>query len=401
MAHATLDRYNRGGNPIRGILLLIGLVWLGSTLTGCGSAEDIRHYKIPKPAVLYAQNHVVADTATAQKGQSSAPTDRLLGAIVPHDAETWYFKMTGPMNLVASQEKAFRELIESLAFDGPGTTPQWALPESWQEGEGSGQRQATISVQVEGKKLEVSVIRLATSPSPEAVLDNVNRWRRQMQLPKITKGQLEQETELLTLADGTAILVNLVGNFSSGSMGAAALSRSSPDSAAKPASKSSSKPQAKSASKPPAELTPKSRDSGLKYDAPANWTPQPPVTFSLLAFEVVDGTRSAKITVSALNGSGGGLLPNVNRWFTQAGLPPISAADLAEKTEKLEVDGIAGTYAEAIGDTSQGGGKAIAGWIGMRGNRTWFVKISGDPQLVRAQVDTFRKFMKTLKFNAS
>ncbi len=378
MARSTLGRVSRGCNRFRGVMLLASLV-----LAGCGGAEEIRHYKVPKPEILFAENHVSADVV-ADAEDATAPTDRLLGAIVPRGADTWYFKMTGPMDLVAVQEKAFRTLIESLAFESPGSAPRWVLPESWQEDEGTGQRQATLSVQVEGKKLEVSVIRLGTSPSPQAILDNVNRWRRQMHLAPLEQAQLEDETELLELTDGTAVLVNLIGNFSSGSMGTASLSQTRPGASPKAVPKPASD----------------GGKSGVKYDMPANWVSQPPVTFSLLAFEVTDGDKSAKITVSALRGSAGGLLANVNRWFGQAGLPPISADDLAKKTEKLDVSGISGIYAEAIGAAGQGSDKAIVGWIGLQGGQTWFVKMSGDPQLVRAQVDTFRTFMKTLKFNA-
>ena len=67
--------------------------------------------------------------------------------------------------------------------------------------------------------MEVSVIQLATAPSANSLLDNVNRWRRQMQLPAITADQLPNETITLSLAGGQATLVNLLGNFAGGGMG--------------------------------------------------------------------------------------------------------------------------------------------------------------------------------------
>jgi hypothetical protein len=268
-----------------GILLILATA-IGVVLAG--SKESVRHYKVPKPEVLYAANHV--DVAgDRQVATADKPTDRMLGAIVPRDSQTWYFKMTGPMDLVAQQEQAFRQLIESLRFDGPDASPQWTLPDSWQENEGTGQRTATLSVEVEGHKLEVSIIQLATSPSPTSVLDNVNRWRRQMGLTPIEMEQLDKETSTITLADGTAVLVNLVGNFASGGMGSRGMAGG-----------------AMAAKQSPSPAAP--RKTGLKYEKPDGWLDEPPVSFSVLAFGVRDGDATAQVTVS--------LEPMPKRWAT-------------------------------------------------------------------------------------
>ena len=128
----------------------------------------------------------------------------------------------GPLDAVASQDAAFRSLIESLRFENEQAPPQWTLPESWQEKAKSGARVATLAVEVEGQTLEVSVIPLATGPSPDSLLDNVNRWRGQMRLPPIAADQLPNETTTLDLPGGPATLVNLVGNAQSGGMGSTA-----------------------------------------------------------------------------------------------------------------------------------------------------------------------------------
>lgn len=39
---------------------------------------------------------------------------RLLGAIVPHGGETWFFKLTGPDALVSKERAAFREFIQTI-----------------------------------------------------------------------------------------------------------------------------------------------------------------------------------------------------------------------------------------------------------------------------------------------
>ncbi len=342
---------------------------------GCGAEEPIRHYKVLKPEVLYELNHVDAssltDTVPTVAGE---PTDRLLGAIVPHGSQTWYFKMTGPMTLVAQQETAFRGLIASLKFDSADAVPRWTLPDSWQENEGSGRRLATLSVEVEGKKLETTIIQLATSPAPSAILDNVNRWRSLMGLAPISVGQMQQETTKLELGDGSATLVNLVGNFSSGPMATASATGGRPTS------------------------SPQTSATRVQYDKPDAWSEDSPATFSVATFRASKGDASVRITVSPLKGDGGGLLANVNRWLGQADLPTVKQQDLAKRTEQIDVNGISGTYVEAIADEGQAQKQAIVGWIGFQSGQSWFVKMQGDPKLARDQCEAFRKFLKTLKF---
>ncbi len=344
---------------------------------GCGSKESVRHYKVPKPDVLFATNHVDAQEQPLASTASDQPADRMLGAIVPRESQTWCFKLTGPLNLVAQQEPAFRQFVESLQFAGPDAPPQWTLPASWQEEERSNQEAARLSVEVDGRKLEVSIILLPASTSPSNILDNVNRWRRQMRVKPLDIAQLEKETTTLKLADGTAVFVNLVGNYESGELANGAMANARP------------------------QRTTETPQTGLRYEKPDSWLDEPPVSFSVLAFGVRDGSATAQITVSPLKGDAGGVLANLNRWFTQAGLPPLEEKDFATKTEEMVVQGIRGTYAEAVGEDTQAAGDAIVGWIGFQAGQTWFVKMKGDRQLVLGQRETFRNFLQTLQFSAN
>lgn len=47
-------------------------------------------------------------------GTTGNPPMRLLGAIVPYEKETWFFKLTGPDPLVASQREAFRTFLTTI-----------------------------------------------------------------------------------------------------------------------------------------------------------------------------------------------------------------------------------------------------------------------------------------------
>lgn len=362
------------------------LAAIACSLFGCNDREPIRHYEVPKRDQLYASNHV--EKAVAQVDQqgtgkpSSAarttPTDRLLAAIVPHGGSTWYFKMTGPIDAVATLRDTFRKLIQSISFKDD--KPTWTVPEGWTAKPGSGQRLATLTVNIDGQALKVSVIPLATSQSPDWLLDNVNRWRRQMGLEPTTRERLKTETEEIQIGEATATLVDLAGRFQGG-MGSAGVRGS--------------------AALKPAASPKRARDSTPRFTMPDGWFAANRDSFSRIALGVRDGKQELRVTVSVLPGTAGGLLANFNRWRAQVGLPPIAQANFVKQAESLKVDGVAGPYLEAEGPAAQDTQRAIYGWIGVQSDRSWFVKLKGDAKLARQQRSAFRAFLKSLHFSAT
>lgn len=47
-------------------------------------------------------------------GSGMSPTQRVLGAIVPYSGSTWFFKMTGPDDLVAREKPAFLAFLQTI-----------------------------------------------------------------------------------------------------------------------------------------------------------------------------------------------------------------------------------------------------------------------------------------------
>lgn len=47
-------------------------------------------------------------------GQAGGQPTALLGAIVPHNGETWFFKLLGPAALVAKEKAAFRDFLATI-----------------------------------------------------------------------------------------------------------------------------------------------------------------------------------------------------------------------------------------------------------------------------------------------
>jgi hypothetical protein len=54
----------------------------------------------------------------SQPEQGSGPRQRMLAVGLPHARATWFFKMTGPADLVGKQKSAFEAFVKSVAFDG-------------------------------------------------------------------------------------------------------------------------------------------------------------------------------------------------------------------------------------------------------------------------------------------
>jgi hypothetical protein len=53
-------------------------------------------------------------------GPESAGSKRLLAVVVSRGAQTWFFKMLGPADVVEKQKPAFEAFLKSVRFGGPG-----------------------------------------------------------------------------------------------------------------------------------------------------------------------------------------------------------------------------------------------------------------------------------------
>ena len=127
-----------------------------------------------------------------------------------------------------------------------------------------------------------------------------------------------------------------------------------------------------------------------EWTVPENWEPQPPPNSMVMASFSAGG---ADATVSALGGSGGGLLINVNRWRGQIGLSPIGEDGLPAITAPLDLNGKSGTLVRMEGPE-----KGILVAIVAEGGQTWFFKLMGPPAALDAQTVSFTDFVRSAKY---
>jgi hypothetical protein len=137
-----------------------------------------------------------------------------------------------------------------------------------------------------------------------------------------------------------------------------------------------------------------------QWKAPAQWVETAPRAMILKSFSVSgDSGAKAEITISFLQGSGGGLMANVNRWRGQLGQAPIEADQLDGLTETVAtLDGTA-TLVDFMGaDAKTSRPARLVAAIVPHGEKTWFYKLMGDAKMVGGQKDNFVQFVKTVHY---
>jgi len=143
-------------------------------------------------------------------------------------------------------------------------------------------------------------------------------------------------------------------------------------------------------------------DNPAQWTKPDGWSEQPLSEMRLGSFKV-DGANatSADVSVIAFPGEAGGLTSNINRWRGQLQLGPLDEDELARSTLRTEVDNVP-TYLVDF-QTAQNAPKPsrILGAVLQTADRTWFVKMTGPPDLIESQRQKFLDFVKSFHFTTS
>ncbi len=309
---------------------------------------------------------------------------------------------------------------------------QWTLPAGWTEVSPGEMSIASFKVQGQaGAEADVSVVPL---PGPAGGDEaNVNRWRGQVGLPAATPDELGKMAESVQVGDQPAKLYDLAGQGSGGSNakrilgviqqrngmtwffkmnGDAGLVEQQKREFVAFLKSLTFTPGAAAAGLPPghpsiggdvnAPMMPTGSSGASKpaWTVPADWQEVPPAQF-LLAEYSITGADSAKaeVNVAELNGSGGGVLANMNRWRGQIGLDPVDETGLSKLTTTMDVTGGQATFVDMTGTDANGQPTRLVAAIVPMGDQTWFYKLMGDEKVVASQKDAFTKFVQTARYS--
>ena len=138
-----------------------------------------------------------------------------------------------------------------------------------------------------------------------------------------------------------------------------------------------------------------------RWTKPDGWSEQPLSEMRLGSFKV-DGPNatSADVSVTAFPGDAGGLISNINRWRGQLQLAPLEEDQLSQSLQRTEVENVP-TYLvdfQTAGNASKP--SRILGAVLQTADRTWFVKMTGPPELIENQRQKFLDFVKSFRLNS-
>ena len=388
---------------------LLAPVWAALLVPalGCGKAEQIQTYTVPKEPKAAA----VANATDTKPGE---PTDRMLAAILPANGQAWFFKAVGPIADVNKHEKELNDFFSNLTLAADGRA-NWKLPAGWKEEAGNQMRAATIVIPSD-KRLEITVTKLPWQETQDNMLANVNRWRGQLQLPPIEAKQLPEVSHERKAGDRTMTIVDMRGRFKPGGMTPPfAGGGFGPRATGTPAANANT-PAGLPAEHPPIDgpstpTTPLAANVPVSSNVPKftlapSWKSVPAQGMRKAEFVISEGPHEARVTMFVFPADAGPMisepLDNINRWRGEIGLTPLTKESLAAAIQPIEIDGKQATYAPMIPDTAKQeesqAKEATLAAILKTGDQVWFAKMRGERELVKKHEDEFKAFLKSLKF---
>jgi hypothetical protein len=131
----------------------------------------------------------------------------------------------------------------------------------------------------------------------------------------------------------------------------------------------------------------------LTWTLPKGWTEQ---AGSGMRYATITSPADRKldVAVTTFPGTVGGTLANINRWRQQVGLDPIVEANLDKTTTKVDAGGIQVIVADLDGPQQR-----MLAVIVPDKDQTWFLKMTGDKELVGKNKDDFVALAKSLRTN--
>jgi len=165
---------------------------------------------------------------------------RILGAWLKQPERTWFFKLAGENDLVGAQRETFLAFLRTVEFPPAGVPAEpaantnnlpvpapittksisagpapdaglsWTAPSTWTPKPLGRMRRGSYSINsVNGTEVDLSITMFAAASNP--LLENINRWRRQLSLTPIAEAQVNETTTAIANGDLKFTVVDLPG----------------------------------------------------------------------------------------------------------------------------------------------------------------------------------------------
>ena len=138
-----------------------------------------------------------------------------------------------------------------------------------------------------------------------------------------------------------------------------------------------------------------------QWNKPDGWVEQPVSEMRLGSFKVEGANNaSADVSVIAFAGEAGGLISNINRWRGQLQLAPLDEDQLSQAIQHTEVDNVPTALVDFRTAENAPNPSRILGAVLQAADRTWFVKMTGPPELLETQRQKFSEFVQSFRFTS-
>ncbi|HEV2456607.1 MAG TPA: hypothetical protein VGY98_20260 [Verrucomicrobiae bacterium] len=140
----------------------------------------------------------------------------------------------------------------------------------------------------------------------------------------------------------------------------------------------------------------------VTWTTPAGWTSVTPSEMRVASFKITgSGGQAADVSVVPLPGMAGGDFANVNRWRGQVGLPASPDDELKNSAQNVQAGGQPASLYDIAGQNPPTSHPTrILAVIQHRDGTTWFIKMTGDSDLVEQQKPAFITFLQSLNFGS-
>ncbi|MEO6034944.1 MAG: hypothetical protein ABIQ35_06805 [Verrucomicrobiota bacterium] len=320
---------------------------------------------------------------------------------------------------VPKEKEPVRRMADAeISPTGDSHPIHWLTPTGWKELAPTSIRVGNFLVTNGDKKAEVTIIQFPGEVGGE--LENVNRWRGEVNLSPVTEDKIAKEN--VVIGKGTGKLYEFVGPASK--TVAAILekgdikwffkmrgdkevvSKAKPDfveflksisfhdEEVEPVTTSVEPPAAPNVVSTNVKKVPEPTGE-TAWEVPPSWQEKAPSPMVLKSFSAGEAGHEAKISITRFPGDVGGALANVNRWRNQISLPPIDETGLAKIVTSIDV--LAGKATLVDMKSSDGKTRLIAASVA-RKEQTWFYKLMGDEATVAREKEVFIKFVQSVRY---
>ena len=378
-------RFSPQSNLVPRQLSTLAVLFLGIFLgfsMGCEQAPSIVQHRVHKSNSGLDELRESTRPSLPPHQASKTTKTRMVVAVFDKPDKTWFFKINGPVEQVNAAQDRWLPFFDSIKFeDGQ---PQWDAPDQWSTAGPKPMRFATLLIneseqESESKPLELAVSNLGSN---QDMLLNVNRWRGQLGLDKLSESQLDDHLKTKKSDHGEYLLFDGQGT-GSGTM-------------RPPFAGGFNRGAAPFAGGGMIGKAPLAANLDLKFSAPEGWSAGRTSSMVPARFSKTAGEAKAQITITEMPADANDWMPNVKRWAGQVGLDELTEHQLNVRTSEINVDEVAGKLVDLVSDSESEQGLVAA--MVKRNGSAWFFKLSGEKELVDQSRKEFETFMKSIRY---